>query len=182
MRFDLLTSKREGVVTGTEKSQFNQSHKDFEVDEIVLVKNFRCKKNKWLKAKIIRKLGSVMYLCWIYDLNCYTKRHLDQMLKCKATLELNDKGTDETVVLNDKIGYVPQSLNSENVEPSVNSDVIVTDTVESLCIDDETVSSDSMVTGNIIKEPETPEGNLSCNTSEVRRSGRIRKRKRILDL
>ncbi|CAH1099841.1 unnamed protein product [Psylliodes chrysocephalus] len=56
--------------------------KSCRIGENELVKDYRARGNKWLKAEVQKRVGKSMYLCKLQDGSIW-KRHVDQLRKLK---------------------------------------------------------------------------------------------------
>ncbi|KAL0268628.1 UNVERIFIED_CONTAM: hypothetical protein PYX00_010487 [Menopon gallinae] len=80
---NILPSREKRVREAQEKQSKNfkgKCRESFEVNDMVRVRDYRGGKKKWILARVVKKLGSVVYLVEPYP-NVYWKRHLDQILK-----------------------------------------------------------------------------------------------------
>lgn len=106
-----------------EKESINEKNnsKFFEIDDVVLARDYRNNKTKWKKGRIHEKIGSQMYFVKICDDNSVWKRHVNQLIKISNVNDQDEiipEGNSSKIV-KEKFGEI-LNLNS-NILPSVDN-------------------------------------------------------------
>ncbi|KAL4090638.1 hypothetical protein QTP88_025432 [Uroleucon formosanum] len=86
--FDLFKPQTDDIVQSKQMTQIQNSGKrdiTFELNEKVLVRDYRSQSYKWKSAVVTKVLGTRNYQVTTDDENFIWKRHVDQMLKNKET-------------------------------------------------------------------------------------------------
>lgn len=89
----LAEDRKEEISEAERKHSIKRGWRQFEVDEPVMVRDYRGRSSRWTEATIYKIVGKSTYLCKLSS-GLVWKRHANQIIKRNATVELSGGSYD----------------------------------------------------------------------------------------